>query len=111
MEKWFAGLPPEEQQRRQVFSDQFRADREAFRQHFLTPERDVTEHRLGYPNIEGKVVGPYGHVHIATPPHSKRRKPSIRGKRPCAAMGGNIAPRTCAAAIGPIHHPRKTPFS
>ena len=67
MTAWWDGLPPDEQQRREDFSAQFRADKQAFRKHHLTTERDVTEHRLGYTNIEGKVVGPFGQVHTATP--------------------------------------------
>jgi hypothetical protein len=67
MKRWFDSLPPDERRRRQTFSDQFRGDREAFRQHPLTNERDVTEHRLGFPNIEGKIDGPFGKVHTASP--------------------------------------------
>jgi hypothetical protein len=67
MKDWWDRLPPDEQRRRQAFSAQFRADREVFRNHYLTTERDVTEHRLGFPNIEGKVGGPFGQVHTATP--------------------------------------------
>jgi hypothetical protein len=64
---WDHRLPPDEQQRRQAFSAQFEADRKAFRDHYLTTERDVSEHRLGFPDIEGKVVGPFEQVHTATP--------------------------------------------
>jgi hypothetical protein len=69
MKEWLDSLPPDERLRRQTFSHQFRPDREAFRQRHLTNERDVSEHRTGFPSIEGKVVGPFGTVHIASPAH------------------------------------------
>jgi hypothetical protein len=67
MKHWFDALPLAEQTRRQTFSDQFQTDRKAFGRHRLTNERNVSEHRLGFPSVEGKVVGPFGDVHVATP--------------------------------------------
>jgi hypothetical protein len=67
MKDWWKRLPPEEQQRRKTFSAKFRSDRETLDRHHLTNERNVSEHRLGYPNIEAKVVGPSGTEHIARP--------------------------------------------
>jgi hypothetical protein len=67
MRDWLGGLSLAEQTRRQTFSNEFRADREAFRQHGLTNERNVSEHRLGFPSVEGKVIGPFGDVHTASP--------------------------------------------
>jgi hypothetical protein len=64
---WNDDLTLDEQQRRETFSDQFRADRKVIDDHALTTERNVAEHRLGIPEIEGKVVGPFGAVHTATP--------------------------------------------
>jgi hypothetical protein len=67
MRVWWQGLSPDEQRRRTDFSDQFRADKKAFSDHPLTTERNVSEHRLGSPNIEGKVHGPFGQIHAANP--------------------------------------------
>jgi hypothetical protein len=39
----------------------------AFRKHYLTNERNMSEHRLGFPNVEGEVIGPFGEVHTASP--------------------------------------------
>jgi hypothetical protein len=41
MTAWWDGLPSDEQQRREDFSAQFRADKQAFRKHHLTTERDI----------------------------------------------------------------------
>lgn len=70
MKAWWSSLPPGEQTRRKAFSVQFQPQRAAIDTHDLTTERDVAEHRLGIPQIEGKVIGPFGQVHTATP--SKR---------------------------------------
>ena len=67
MRDWWDSRSADERRRREDFSAQFRADKQAFRKHYLTTERNVTEHRLGYTNIEGKVVGAFGQVHTATP--------------------------------------------
>jgi len=67
MHAWWSSLPPGEQTRRKAFSAQFRPHRAAIDIHDLTTERDVAEHRLGIPQIEGKVIGPFGQVHTATP--------------------------------------------
>ena len=58
MQDWFTGLAADEQSRRREFSKQFQPDQKAFRKHYLTTERDVSEHRLGYPNIETKLDAP-----------------------------------------------------
>ncbi len=68
MRDWWDSLKADEQKRRGIFSDQFRDDRKAFRGHYLTNERDVSEHRLGFPNIEARVVGPFGKEYVARPP-------------------------------------------
>jgi hypothetical protein len=78
MRDWFDRLPPAEQTRRQTFSDQFRTDREAFRRHYLTNERNISEHRLGFSNVEGKVIGPFGEVHTASP---AKRIPDAESRR------------------------------
>jgi hypothetical protein len=69
MSAWWANeLLPDEQQRRKTFSAQFKTHRAAIDTHPLTSEaRDVAEHRRGFPEIEGRVIGPFGNVHIATP--------------------------------------------
>jgi hypothetical protein len=67
MRKWLDSLPPDELLRREDFSRQLAADQKTFRAHHLTNERDISEHRLGFPNIEGKVVGPFGTAHTASP--------------------------------------------
>jgi hypothetical protein len=97
MRDWLDGLPPDERLRRQTFSDQFRADKEAFRKHHLTTERDVSEHRLGFPNVEGRVVGPFGQVHIAGP---DRRIPTAE-PRPLEANINNDPALQWAATLPP----------
>jgi hypothetical protein len=69
MSAWWADdLLPDEQQRRKAFSAQFKTHRAAIDTHPMTSEaRDVAEHRRGFPEIEGRVIGPFGNVHIATP--------------------------------------------
>jgi hypothetical protein len=67
MKDWFDRLPPAEQSRRRTFSTKFRVHREAFRKHHLSNARNVSEHRRGFPNVEGRVVGPFGKVHVASP--------------------------------------------
>jgi hypothetical protein len=67
MKSWWNSLPPDEQQRRSAFSAQFRTHRSAIDAHPLTTERNIAEHRLGIPEIEGQVVGPFGQIHTATP--------------------------------------------
>jgi hypothetical protein len=67
MRDWLKGVPPDELCRREAFSDKFRADRQTFRDHHLTNERDVSEHRRGFPNIEATVVGPFGTEYVARP--------------------------------------------
>jgi hypothetical protein len=84
MKTWWNQLPLDEQQRRETFSDQFRADRKAIDDHALTTERNVADHRLGIPEIEGKVVGPFGAVHTATPTN---RIPDVE----CRPLDPNIA--------------------
>jgi hypothetical protein len=78
MREWFDRLPLAEQTRRQTFSDQFQADRKAFRTHRLTNERNISEHRLGFPSVEGKVIGPFGDVHAASP---VKRVPTAESRR------------------------------
>jgi hypothetical protein len=78
MKVWFDALPFAEQTRRQTFSDQFQTDREAFGKHYLTKARNISEHRLGFPGVEGKVVGPFGDVHVATP---VKRIPTAESRR------------------------------
>ncbi len=67
MRDWWDRLTPDERLRREDFSDQFRSDWETFRDHDLTNERNVSEHRLGFPNIEAKVVSPFGTEYVARP--------------------------------------------
>jgi hypothetical protein len=98
MRDWFDGRPPIEQVRRKTFSYTFRSDRDAFRQHPLTTVRNSSEHRRGFPDVEGKIIGPFGTVHIATP---TQRVPDAES-RPLEA--GNInsnAALQWAAALPP----------
>jgi hypothetical protein len=97
MKDWFDGLPPAEQTRRQAFSDQFRGDRQAFGRHDLTNERNVGEHRLGFPSVEGKVVGPFGKVHTASPvqriPIAESRDFGDPGNDPALLWAATLPPR------------------
>jgi hypothetical protein len=97
MKNWFNGLLPAEQTRRRAFSDQFRADREGFHRHNLTTERNVSEHRLGFASIEGKVIGPFGKVHTATP---FQQIPTAES-RPLEADIGNDPALQWAATLPP----------
>jgi hypothetical protein len=85
MMDWWGGLTADERRRREEFSDQFRADNKAFRDHDLTKERDACEHRRGFANVEGEVVGFFGTKHIARP--DLRIPPSE-----CRELGPNEAP-------------------
>jgi hypothetical protein len=84
MKAWWATLPPDEQQRRSTFSAQFKTHRAAIDTHPLTTERNIAEHRLGIPESEGKVVGPFGQIHTATP---TKRIPDAE----CRPLDPNIA--------------------
>jgi hypothetical protein len=66
MKSWWESLPPGEQRRRTDISTKFQTHRAAIDHHPLTTERNIAEHR-GIPEIEGKVVGPFGNIHTATP--------------------------------------------
>jgi hypothetical protein len=96
---WWSGLTTDEQSRRAAFSKQFGSDYDAFRKHHLTNQRNVSEHRLGYPNIEGKVPGPFGAVHTASPTN---RIPTAES-RPLEPNIGNDAALMWAATLPP--HP------
>jgi hypothetical protein len=67
MRNWWATLAADEQRRRASFSRRFRNEPKwrAFRDHDLTNERNVSGHRRGFADVEGRVVGPSGQVHIA----------------------------------------------
>jgi hypothetical protein len=67
MKEWFASLADDEQLRRKNFSTEFADDQKAFRAYYLTNERDVTVHRLGFPDVKVEVLGPFGQMHTATP--------------------------------------------
>jgi hypothetical protein len=69
MRVWLDGLPPDERNRRETFSRQLWGEDvwRAFRDHDLTNERNVSEHRLGFPNVEATVVGPFGTEYVARP--------------------------------------------
>src|SRR5207247_7874094 len=85
MKNWWNGdLTLDEQKRREAFSTKFQAERKAIDGHPLTTERNVSEHRLGIPEIEGEVVGPFGAVHTATPTN---RIPAAE----CRPLDPNIA--------------------
>jgi hypothetical protein len=71
MKDWWDHLPRDEQQRRETFSRQFRVDRKKIDDHDLTNERNVSGHRRGFADIEGRVVGPFGKVHIARRDHQR----------------------------------------
>jgi hypothetical protein len=99
MKHWLDGLPSDEQKRRQTFSDQFRDDRNKFRDHDLTAERDASEHRRGFADIEGRVVGPFGKVHIARPdiriPTAEGRPLDARiNDNPALQWAATLPPRT-----------------
>jgi hypothetical protein len=80
MRVWLDGLPTDEQDRREDFSRQFRnePDWKALRDHDLTSERNVAEHRLGFPNIEATVIGPFGTKHIGRRTSASRPRRSGR---------------------------------
>jgi hypothetical protein len=65
--RWWDSLTPDEKTRRRKFSRRFDRKCKAFRGHNLTNERNTSEHRLGFPSVEGKVIGPFGEVHTASP--------------------------------------------
>src|SRR5258708_33770347 len=64
MRDWWDSLKADEQKRRGIFSDQFRDDRKAFRGHYLTNARDVSEHRLCFPNTDARGCGPYRKTNV-----------------------------------------------
>ena len=63
--EWFGQFPVGEQTRRKTFSKRFRKARGKISKQHLTNERNISEHRLGYPGVEGKVIGPFGVEHTA----------------------------------------------
>src|ERR1700730_7388619 len=75
---WFGQLSVDEQTRRKTFSKGFRKARAKFSKHHLTNERNTSEHRLGYSGVEGKVIGPFGEVHTASP---VKRVPTAESRR------------------------------
>jgi hypothetical protein len=76
--EWFRQLPVDEQTRRKKFSRRFRRARDKFSRHYLTQERHASERRLGFPNVEGQVIGPFGDVHTASP---VKRVPTAESRR------------------------------
>jgi hypothetical protein len=75
---WFGRLTVDEQTRRKKFSKRFCKARGKFSKHHLTNERNTSEHRLGYSGVEGKVIGPFGEVHAASP---VKRVPTAESRR------------------------------
>jgi hypothetical protein len=89
--KWFGQLPNDEQTRRKTFSKRFRKAREKFSKHHLTNERNTSVHRLGYPGVEGKVIGPFGVEHTASPVKSVPTAESRRFDNPADEPGLPLA--------------------
>jgi hypothetical protein len=104
MKNWWNTLSADEWQRRETFSRRFVADRDTFNKHYLTNERNASEHRLGFPNVEARVVGPFGKEYIARPdrriPTSECRplEPNINND-PALMWAATLPPR-------PIDPPR-----
>jgi hypothetical protein len=69
MKTWFNALSEDEQRRRKEFSNQFKEEekKKSFDEHYLTNERNVSKHRLGFADIKAEVVGPSGTKYTATP--------------------------------------------
>lgn len=67
MKVWWNWRDPDEQRRREAFSAKFKHERKKIDRHALTPQRNVSEHRLGIVEMEANVVGPFGAIHTATP--------------------------------------------
>jgi hypothetical protein len=109
MKAWLDSLPADERQRRKGFSSQFADDQKAFRQHHLTNERDVTVHRLGFPDVKVGVVGPFGQVHTATP---TTHIPTVESRPLEANMGEDPALQWAATQPPrPVRTPRPDQFT
>jgi hypothetical protein len=69
MKTWFDRLPEDEQRRRKDFSNQFKGEqkKKSFDEHYLTNERNVSQHRLGFADIKAEVIGQFGTKYTATP--------------------------------------------
>jgi hypothetical protein len=108
--EWFRKRPVDEQTRRKKFSKRFRKARGKFSKHHLTNERNISEHRLGYPGVEGKVIGPFGEVHTASPvksvPTAESRRFDNPADEPDLPMAWLHTPQP-VQQTGSIHHWRE----
>jgi len=64
---WYGTLAPDEQSRRQTFSTQFAASRNAFSNHPLTSARNIGLHRTGAAPVEVEITGRFGVSHVGSP--------------------------------------------
>jgi hypothetical protein len=104
MRTWFDSLSANERLRRKSFSTEFAHDQKALRDHYLTTERDVTVHRLGFPDVKVEVRGPFGRMHTATP----TTRISGAESRPLEPDIGNDPALQWAATLPPS--PVRTPL-
>jgi hypothetical protein len=63
---WFRTLPEDQQQRRTQFSKRFRDERDRFRDHDLTDERNNSLHRIGVPGATVAHTGLFGVQYVGT---------------------------------------------
>src|SRR5579871_2018460 len=69
MRKWFAGLPADEQRRRNKYRSLLERHINAFAALPLSSARNTSVHRRGYPEAEARVFGRFGVTFMGTPAH------------------------------------------
>jgi hypothetical protein len=67
MKKWFQGLSPAEQVRRNKFATKFKNAHKAFKALPLSNARNVSLHRSGVAPVEVSITAGFGATHIGTP--------------------------------------------
>jgi hypothetical protein len=60
---WFDSRSPNEQCRRRQFSELFRDDYQQFVKQALSTERNISEHRRGFPKVSITITGMFGRYH------------------------------------------------
>jgi hypothetical protein len=64
---WWGRLSPDEQRRRDDFTQQFKTHHQAFRDLPLSKARNISEHRVGYPDVTVTINGMFGVTHVGSP--------------------------------------------
>ncbi|MGA2793160.1 MAG: hypothetical protein ABSE69_06435, partial [Roseiarcus sp.] len=67
MRKWFNGLPPDEQDRRRRYTDQFEPHYRGFRARRLGTVRHIVEHRGGVAPVTVTISGLFGVTYTGSP--------------------------------------------